>query len=252
MTLPRTRGHAAAQVLLFVVADLLYEAVRGLVVGRPSAAFAHAHAIVRLERGLGIYVEPAIQRHLIGHPAVLQVANWLYLNVQFTANAAFLAFVYLQRHAAYARARNALFIAMGVALVVHLLLPVAPPRLLPGDGFVDTVKTIAHVDQDTGAVGAMVNPYAAVPSMHVCFALIVGWTGMHLAAHRAVAAAWAAYPLLVVVVVVVTANHFIFDAVTGGCAAAVAVALAAVTSRRRAASTGMRPARSPIAGEADG
>jgi hypothetical protein len=123
-------------------------------------------------------------------------------------------------------------VAMGIALVVHLLLPVAPPRLMTGDGFVDTVKDVSHIDQDTGAAGLMVNPYAAVPSMHVCFALIVGLTGARLARRRPTAAAWAAYPILVTAIVLVTANHFILDAVGGALTAALAWSAAGLAEHR--------------------
>jgi hypothetical protein len=215
-------ARAARQVALFVIADLLYESVRGLVVGRSGPALAHAAAIVRLERGLGVFREPEAQRLLLPHTQLVHVANWLYLNVQFTANAAFLAFLYLCRPSAYVRARSAMFAAMGIALVVHLLIPVAPPRMLTYEGFVDTVKTMGAVDQDSGALSFMVNPFAAVPSMHVCFACIVGMTGAALAHRRLAAAVWLAYPVLVTVIVVVTANHFFFDVVAGGLTAAVA------------------------------
>jgi hypothetical protein len=229
--LPFAWRHAALQVLLFVVADLLYELVRGVVVGDPGAAFANARGLVDLERDLGIFVEPQLQELALAHRGVIGVANWLYLNVQFTANAAFLAFLYLRRPAAYTRARDAMFAAMGIALVVHLLLPVAPPRLLPGDGFVDTVKSVAHIDQDSGAMSFLVNPYAAVPSMHCCFALLVGLTGARLAGTRRGAAAWMAYPAFVLVLVVITANHFVLDAVAGALTAALGMALAVARSR---------------------
>jgi hypothetical protein len=226
MRLPSSRAHAALQAALFLIADLLYEAVRGLVVGHPETALANARAIVGLERTLGIFVEPRIQQAVLGHHGVIAVADWLYLNVQFTANAAFLAFLYLCRHVEYARVRNMMFAAMGIALVVHLRLPVAPPRMLAGEGFVDTVKLLGHIDQDNGAVSTLVNPYAAVPSMHACFALIVGLTGARLTRRRLPRVLWCAYPLLVLAVILVTANHFFLDAAAGALTAAAAWALA--------------------------
>lgn len=196
-------------------ADLLYESVRGIVVGQTGAAMAHARDIVSLERTLGVFHEPGLQHAILGHHWLVVASNWGYLNVQFTMNAAFLAWLYLARTQVYAFVRNMFFVAMGLALTVHLLLPVAPPRMLPGDGFVDTIRTVAHVDQDSGAIGAMVNPYAAVPSMHMCFALLVGVSGAILARRRWARALWAAYPLLVLALIVVTANHFFFDAAAG-------------------------------------
>jgi energy-converting hydrogenase Eha subunit C len=211
---------------LFVAADLLYEAVRGLVVGDPGAAMAHAAFVVQVERSIGLFHEAHLQALVLGHTGVVRAANWLYLNVQFTANAAFLAFLFLCRPTAYLRARNAMFVAMGLALVVHLLFPVAPPRMLGSDGFVDTVKTMGGLDQDSGAVGFMVNPYAAVPSMHVCFAIIVGLTGAALATRALSVLAWVSYPVLVSGLVVVTANHFFLDIAAGAVTAGLAWAVA--------------------------
>jgi hypothetical protein len=222
--LPRGAGR---QIGLFLFADLLYELVRGLVVGDPAAAMVHAAWVVDLEQATGIFHETAAQAWLLDRSnALVHVANWLYLNVQFTVNAAFLAFLFISRPWAYVRARNAMFISMGIALVIHLLFPVAPPRMLESEGFVDTVKTVGGIDQDTGLAGLMVNPYAAVPSMHMCFAILVGLTGATLAARRATAIAWASYPLLVALIVVVTANHFFVDIVAGALTAGLAWAVA--------------------------
>jgi hypothetical protein len=235
--LPHGPRDAVAQVGLFLGADLLYESVRGLVVGHADAALAHARDIVSLERSLGVFVEPSLQHPVLAHHWLVVASNWGYLNVQFTMNAAFLAWLYVARNDVYAFVRNMFFVAMGLALTVHLLVPVAPPRMLPGDGFVDTVQSVAHINQDSGAIGAMVNPYAAVPSMHMCFALLVGLSGATLARRRWAKALWLAYPVVVLGLIVVTANHFFFDAAAGA-VTAVAAALVAQHVMARA-----RPAR---------
>jgi membrane-associated phospholipid phosphatase len=224
--LPHGWRDAVLQVALWGLADLLYEGVRGIVVGQQSVALINAESIVDLEKATGTFWEPGLQRLVIHSHGLVVAANWIYGNAQFTVNAAFLAFIYLYRNRIFYFVRNMFFVAMGIALIVHLAVPVAPPRMLPGYGFVDTIQRIGHINQDSGAISLFVNPYAAVPSMHVCFSLLVGITGLRLTRRWWLRAAFVAYPLLVLVVVVVTANHFLFDAVAGA-VTAVAAALAA-------------------------
>jgi hypothetical protein len=246
---------AVLQLALWGMADLLYEGVRGIVVGHQSAALANADAIVRIERGTGTFIEPAVQRLFIHNHTLIVTANWLYANAQFSVNAAFLALIYLYRNEIFYFVRNMFFVAMGIALIVHLSVPVAPPRMLPQYGFVDTIQRIAHINQDSGAISLFVNPYAAVPSMHICFALLVGITGWRLTRKPWIRAAFTAYPLLVLAVVVVTANHFLFDAVAGALTAAVAALVAQlVMSRIRPAHWSWAPlaTRPGLAGTGDG
>jgi len=217
---------ALTQVMLWALADLLYEGVRGLALGHQAAALAHARSLVSLERSLGLFHEQAIQRVLLPSHVAIDVANWLYANAQFTVNVAFLAFLYVYRNDVFYFVRNMFFVAMGIALLVHLILPVAPPRMLPQFGFVDTIQEVAHVNQDSGAISLFVNPYAAVPSMHMCFALLVGVTGVLLARSRWVRLACALYPLIVLAAIIVTANHFFLDALAGAATALTAALIA--------------------------
>jgi hypothetical protein len=224
--LPHGWRDAVLQLSLWGLADLLYEGVRGLVAGQATSALAHANSIYALEKATGTDIEHWAQSLVLGSGVLETLSNWTYLNVQFTVNALFLAWVYSYRNDAFKLVRNTFFVAMGMALIVHLVYPVAPPRLLPG--FTDTVHDIAHINQDSGAIGVMVNPYAAVPSMHMCFALIIGVTGMMLARGRTLRLVWLAYPTIVFAAILVTANHFVFDAAAG----AVTALVATVAARR--------------------
>jgi membrane-associated phospholipid phosphatase len=116
-------------------------------------------------------------------------------------------------------------VAMGLALVGYVVYPTAPPRMLPELGFVDSVSEFTGVSSDA-SVNALFNPYAAVPSMHVGFALMLAAPMIRMARHGWARALWAAYAPVVTLVVVVTANHWVFDAATGVAVAAVS-ALAA-------------------------
>jgi hypothetical protein len=230
------------QVALWGLADLLYEGVRGLVAGRGDAALANAHEVVAFERATGLFFEPQLQRLALPYHDLIVASNWLYVNIQFTINALFLAFLYMYRNEIFNFVRNMFFVAMGMALVVHLLVPVAPPRMLPRLGFVDTIHQIAHINQDSGAVSMFVNPYAAVPSMHMCFALLIGVTAVVLTRRRWLKLVWLVYPALVLAVIVITANHFLFDALTGAVTAALAfVAARQVMARVRPAAWAWAP-----------
>ncbi len=212
--------------MLWALADLLYEGVRGLVLGHQATALANAQSLVSLERSLGLFHEQAVQRLILPSHVAIDIANWLYANAQFTVNAAFLAFLYVYRNDVFYFVRNMFFVSMGIALVVHLSVPMAPPRMLPQYGFVDTIQQVAHVNQDSGAISLFVNPYAAMPSVHMCFALLVGVTGALLGRSAWVRVACALYQLIVLGAIVVTANHFFLDAVAGALTAAAAALVA--------------------------
>ena len=128
-------------------------------------------------------------------------------------------------------------VSMGLALVGYTLYPTAPPRMFPEYGFVDTINDFSGVNHDSALAKIFINPYAAVPSMHCAFAMMIGVTGVHglppLVRRRRSGPAW---PLLVAWVVIVTANHYWVDAALGWMVAA------AVGARRRAAAR-PRPAR---------
>jgi PAP2 superfamily len=240
---PRGWGDALLQLALWGLADLLYEGVRGIVVGERSIALANGRAVIHLEQSLGVFHEATVQGWVVHSAFVMNVSNYVYGNAQFVVNLLFLMFVYFFRNEVFYFVRNMFFIAMGIALVVHLAVPVAPPRMFPQYGFVDTIQQFAHIDQDKGAISLFVNPYAAVPSMHICFGMLVGATGFALRRHAA-GALWLLYPLVVLGAITVTANHFFFDAFTGAVLAGVAAIIAhVVMSRVRPGHWAWRPLR---------
>jgi hypothetical protein len=223
--LPQGLLDLVRQLVLFCGAYYLYRLVRGLVDERASDAFANAREIVRFERSIGIFPEPSVHAFAERH-AILRVASsWMYVNSHFAVTTLALTFVYLRRNDAFYFVRNMFMVAMGIALVLYVVFPTAPPRLLPEFGFTDSVANFTGVTADDSSV--LVNPYAAVPSMHVCFALMIGLPMARLARRRWAAVLWRCYPALVTWVVVATANHWWFDAALGAATAAVAYATAA-------------------------
>jgi len=239
--LPRGARDLLWQILLFCGAYWLYRLVRGQVFTQSAAAFDHARDIVSLEKSLHVFVEPSVQHWAIGTGVIDDIGSWMYLNTHFIVTTCALAYVYLFRNEHYYFVRNMFMVAMGLALVGYVLYPTAPPRMLPELGFVDSVSDFTGVSSDSD-VNALFNPYAAVPSMHVGFALMLSIPMIRMARHRATKVVWAFYAPIVTGVVVVTGNHWIFDAATGALVAAVAaVAAQTVFARVRPAAWAWAP-----------
>ena len=230
--LPRGPRDLLWQIVLFCGAYWLYRLVRGQVWDQSAAAFEHARQIVDLERSLHLFIEPNVQSWAVNTGWVDDLGSWMYLNTHFVVTTCTLAFIYLFRNEHFYWVRNMFMVAMGLALVGYVAFPTAPPRLMTEFGFTDSVMDFTGVSS-TSDVNALYNPYAAVPSMHVGFALMLAISVIRMTRHRWVKVVWAIYPLVVSAVVVVTANHWIFDAVTGA-AVAVVAAVAAQTVFARA------------------
>jgi len=228
--LPRGWGDLARQLAIFALFDLLYEATRTLAVGDRAVALRHANDIVSTERSLGIFHELDVQRFAATSPHFVQaVANWTYFNCQFTISFGFLFWVYLRRNHAFPLVRNVFIVANAIGLACYTLYPAAPPRMLGSLGFVDTLNATS-VNHHSGLIASLSNPYAAMPSLHTAYALIVGISGFMLVRNRLLRAVWAVYPAMVVFSIVTTANHFFLDAV-GGAVVAMVAALAVFSAR---------------------
>ncbi|HET6831736.1 MAG TPA: phosphatase PAP2 family protein [Solirubrobacterales bacterium] len=240
--LPRGWPDLLLQFALFFLAYQGYQVVRGLIDGKDELAFANAERIVDIERSLGTFFEPGLQQALLGHAWLIDIANWLYVNSHFTITVVFLAWLYLFRNENFYFVRNMFMVAMGIALVGYALFPTAPPRMLPGEGFTDTIAAFTSVDQDSNAVSLLVNKYAAVPSMHIGFSSMIAGTAVMLVRNPIGRALWALYPLLVFAVIVVTANHYWLDAAAGLLVAACAAVIASrVLAPVRPAQWAFRP-----------
>jgi hypothetical protein len=233
--LPQGWLDVLRQVSLFLAAYLAYRVVRGLVEGKATAAFQHARELISIERTLHLFVEPSVQAWASGSHVVMVSASWLYVNAQGSVTIAALLYLYLRHNRSFYFVRNMFMIAMAIALIGYVVFPTAPPRFLPEWGFIDTVSdlTPVNVSNSSASMSAMFNPYAAVPSMHVAFALMIGWPLARLARHSAVRILWALYPFLMTFVIVITANHFIADALLGALTAGVSAYGASWLGRAR-------------------
>jgi hypothetical protein len=206
------------------------ELARGLARGGKASAESHTHAIVRLERHLHVFDERAIQqaaRHVGGLSTFL---GYAYVSVHLAGTVAVLVWVYRRHPNVYVRLRNALALASALGVAGYALFPVAPPRLA-GVGIADTVSSATAVHLDSALVSSLYNPYAAVPSMHICFSLIVAVTIVQLARRPLWRAVGGFYPPFVLFVIVATGNHFFFDAAAGAFVAGLALAATSLTAR---------------------
>jgi hypothetical protein len=186
---------------------------------------------VRLERHLHVFDEAAIQRaahHVDGLSVLL---GYAYVSLHLVVTVGVLAWVYARRRHAYDRLRNALAVASVLAVAGYALYPTAPPRLA-GIRIADTVSAATGVDLGSPLVSGLYNPYAAVPSMHIGFAVIVAVTLVRLARRPLWRVIGTLYPVFVLFMIVATGNHFFFDAAAGAAVAGVAGAAALLLGRR--------------------
>jgi hypothetical protein len=217
------RKRFAFEVGLIVAAYFAYFLVRGLTQSNHDLAVAHGWDVVHFERSLGIQWEDNIQDALLqGHWAVT-LANWMYIWGHWPVIALGGTYLMLAKPMTYRRFRNAFLISGGIAIIIFATFPVAPPRMLDL-GLVDTVTTYSH-SYRTMQPHALTNQYAAVPSLHFGWDLLIGialWQSTKVIWVRIFAVA---APTLMCVAIIVTANHYIIDAVAGGAVALTGLAI---------------------------
>lgn len=206
-----------------------YELLRGMRNIDIASASEHARQIVRFEQRLGIFSEHAVQHFSEGIPQLAHVLAILYPTFHVAGTIGVLVWVYRSRSHAFPLVRTTLVLVTTFALVVYVLYPVAPPRL--AIAFVDTVSERGPLDLSSTLLGRFYNPVAAVPSLHLAYALLVGGTIAWLAHPLALRLAGVLYPFLSLFVIVATGNHFYFDAATGAALALVATLAARVLPR---------------------
>jgi hypothetical protein len=215
----------AAELLLVALAFLLYFLVRANVIDRPDLALANARDIVEAQRNLGVFVEPELQRWVLDYRLLVRFFNFVYFWLDFPLIACLGLFMYARRRQHYTFTRDAILCSGAAALVCYSLFPVAPPRLLPEIGVIDTLQSFNNLSYQAQSTSFFVNPYAAVPSLHVgwAFLLAIGIIGA-FGRHPAVVALAIAHPILQWASTIFTGNHYILDGVAGVLVAGVGLA----------------------------
>ena len=202
-----------------------YAVVRGLVGDSEATALDNAARLLAVQQSLGLDIEAGVQA-MVQWPAAHIGANSYYL-LHFPLTLVILIVAFARsRERAFPVMRDALIACTSVALVIHLIVPMAPPRMLPG--FIDS-SLVFGPDPYSVAGSEAANQFAAMPSMHVAWAVVVGYAVWRLTDSLAIRALAVAHPFVTTFVVIVTGHHFVTDVVIGAAAAIVALAVAVWT-----------------------
>jgi hypothetical protein len=221
--------HLARWLLDGVVLVVLYQAyglIQGLVPAHRLQAEANAHRVLEVEQRLQVDPEAVLNRFVASHGWLAEVCDYWYSSLHFSVTVAVAMWLLWRHHEDARHLLTSLYTATALALVGFWLVPVAPPRLLTGGGFVDTVVRL-HTwgGWDSGPIHAIANQYAALPSLHMAWsswcALAVGRVAGNALVRRL---AWL-YPAGTLFVILGTGNHWFLDAVAGGLVLAVGFAV---------------------------
>jgi membrane-associated phospholipid phosphatase len=206
--LPRGYADFARQVLIWFGFIFAYQVARGFADRNPSKAFLDGWRILDFEQRVTNHVfELTLQQFAVSSEVLSKLVAWTYWNSEFTVVGLALLWVYLRRHEAFWKFRNAIIGANLVGLIGYIVLPTAPPRMFPSIGFIN--------HHTNGVVQLAANPYAAMPSLHAADALIVGWFLVKSSRTIWAKALWALWPVWVWFCVIATANHYVLDVLAG-------------------------------------
>lgn len=236
MLRPAPRPALRVEAALVGAAYAGYSLTRLAVDADAATAATHAQTLVAWEAFLHLDVEAALVQWTIESPALSVVSSYLYATLHYVVTPGILLWLYWFHPSRYRSARSVLLVATAAALLIYWLVPTAPPRLT-GNRYPDV---LAHTSQwgwwgeaasAPAGLGSFTNQYAALPSMHVGWAVWAGLVVALLARRRLIKVIAVAYPVIMTLLVVATANHYVLDAVAG----AAIVAAAAVLQPSRAA-----------------
>ncbi|MFD6533978.1 phosphatase PAP2 family protein [Streptomyces sp. NPDC060184] len=204
------------EILLIGVSYWLYSLVRNAVPEQRTAALRNADWVWSFENSIGAGFEHSVNHAVNSVTWLIVSMNYYYATLHFIVTIAVLVWLFRRHPGRYAATRLVLFATTGVALLGYYLVPLAPPRLMNGGSFVDTVL-VHHTwgSMASGNLKNMSNQYAAMPSMHIGWSLWCGLTIFALASVPWVRVLGLLYPLVTLTVIVSTANHFWLDAVGG-------------------------------------
>ncbi len=219
-----------------------YELTSDRTAGTARLAAHHARQEMDLERALGLLHERQVQHWFIANRALIGASDIYYTTVHFVLPVVALVWLLWRAPGRYALWRNALAWMTGMSLICFALFPLMPPRLLATSyGFVDTLNAVGGAGAlDSALMKSAGNPFAAMPSLHVAWALWCTLALVPVVRRRWARALLVAHPLVTLLVVTVTANHFFLDVVGGVAVCCLGVGLAylaqVTTSRVRPAS----------------
>jgi hypothetical protein len=231
----------AGELVLVALAFLLYFVVRANVIDRPDLALANAGRIFDVEKTLALFHEPWLQGQALESRLITRLFNFDYFWLDFPLIACLGLLMYFTRRRHYTFTRDAILFSGACALVCYALFPVAPPRLVPTTGVIDTLQAFNNLSYQAQSTSFFVNPYAAMPSLHVGWALLLAiGVGRAYGANRLVLVLVLIHPLSQWTATVVTGNHYILDGCGGIVAASLGLVYATAMQRWGYAALGRR------------
>lgn len=227
-------GASLVRELAIVVALLfIYKYGRFLGKDHVETAVHNARDVIGLERSLGVFTEARLQDLVLSDTAIIRFLNAYYLVAHVVVTAAVFVWLYVRHPSTYRRFRNVMIIMTIAGLSLHLLLPLAPPRMFPHLGFVDTAKVFGPASYGAGSpYKGFANQFAAMPSLHFGWALVIAWAVLLATKSR-----WRylvlAHPVITLAAIVLTANHYWIDAFAATVLFVFALAVDWLLERRR-------------------
>ncbi|HVV29419.1 MAG TPA: phosphatase PAP2 family protein [Mycobacteriales bacterium] len=210
----RTLLSLGVEVLLIFALLSLYNLGRTLASGRVKEAEENASHLWHVERSLHLVNEVHLQDLIMHSTALVEWTNRYYVMVHFPLTGIFMVWLFLRYRGSYYRVRNTIVLLTGLGLIFTVLVPLAPPRLFTGDSLIDTMQVFGPTVYDANSTQGIANQYAAMPSLHVAWATLVGLAVIRISRSRW---RWLAilHPLITIFVVVATGNHYWLDCAVG-------------------------------------
>jgi hypothetical protein len=229
----RFGGLLVRELALVVALLLLYKYGRFLGKDHVDAALRNARDVIGIERALGVFSEARLQDLVLSDTGLIRFLNAYYLVAHVVVTAAAFVWLYWRHPETYRRFRNVMVVITLTGMVGHLLMPLAPPRMFPHLGFVDTAKTFGPASYGAGSpYKGFANQFAAMPSLHFGWALVIAWAVLIATRSR-----WRylvlVHPVLTLAAIVLTANHYWLDAFAATLLFVFALGVDRVIERRR-------------------
>jgi hypothetical protein len=208
----RFGGSLVRELILVVALLLVYKYARFLGRDHVSAALDNARDVIGIERALGVFSEARFQDVVLSDTTLIRFLNSYYLIAHVAVTVAAFVWLYVRHPSTYRRFRNVMIVITLLGMTVHLLLPLAPPRMFPHLGFVDTAKVLGPASYGAGSpYKGFANQFAAMPSLHFGWALVIAWAVLLATKSR-----WRflalLHPVVTLAAIVLTANHYWLDA----------------------------------------